>query len=108
QSKAVRDILADIFDPGERTSLAVKLLRLFDTSERESCRASRGIGIHAARLVRLLHQRKVRVDFMRKIVLWTTDAKRIQQSFQESPHIYSAGLCPSDSPTRSLASRFAG
>jgi hypothetical protein len=63
-------------------------LRLFNAADRNSRSPSGVIGGYAPRLIVVLHQREVRVDLTRKVVLRTPHAKQVQHTFEKSTHVF--------------------
>jgi hypothetical protein len=82
----VTEVFEELFDPEERSGLAVQFLGLFDTAISAACREIRFFNRHSLTLELLLQQRQVSLDLARHLALGAAPAEQIRKSQENSPH----------------------
>ena len=82
----MRGVLGRVLDPAEGPRVAMQLLDLVYAAKGEPCRTPGGVRRQAARLVGVLEQGQVRVDFPRQVAIRPPQAKQMEQAIEEATH----------------------
>src|SRR5215470_2131787 len=85
-ARRVLHVPARIVEPGERTSVAMAVLHLFDAAERTLRRDARVLAVHAAALKFGFEQREMSRRLARQFVFRASGPKDVDQPQQRAPH----------------------